>query len=137
MELDVLSILKLNSTLNNLLEGFDDFLYAKKINLTIKDKILILLNEKPLSPFELIKMLSIAKTNLALICQDLIKDGLIKKEKDLIDKRNIIYSLTDTGKEKAIKIAISINKQINMKIEFKNNNEQINNKVKELLGLLS
>lgn len=137
MELDVLNILKLNSTLNNLLEGFDDFLYTKKINLTIKDKILILLNEKPLSPFELIKMLSVAKTNLALICQDLIKDGLIKKEKDLIDKRNIIYSLTELGKEKAVKIAISINKQINMRIEYKNSNEQINNKVKELLELLS
>lgn len=137
MELDVLSILKLNSTLNNLLEGFDDFLYTRKINLTIKDKILILLNEKSLSPFELIKILSIAKTNLALVCQDLIKDGLIKKEKDLIDKRNIIYSLTEAGKERAVKIACSINKQINMRIEFKNNNEQINNKVKELLDLLS
>ncbi len=137
MELDVLNILKLNSTLNNLIEGFDDFLYTKKINLTIKDKILILLTEKSLSPFELIKILSVAKTNLALICQDLIKDGLIKKEKDLIDKRNIIYSLTDVGRERAINIALNINKQINMKIEFKNNNEQINNKVKELLQLLS
>lgn len=137
MELDVLNILKLNSTLNNLIEGFDDFLYTKKINLTIKDKILILLNEKPHSPFELIKILSVAKTNLALICQDLIKDGLIRKEKDLIDKRNIIYSLTDVGRERAINIALNINKQINMKIEFKNNNEQINNKVKELLQLLS
>lgn len=137
MELDVLKILKLNSTLNNLIEGFDDFLYTKNVNLTIRDKVLILLTERSMYPYELIKMLSVAKTNLALICKELVKEGLIKKEKPEIDRRNVVYSLTVVGEEKARSILKLVYKQINMKIEYKNKNEEINNKVDNLLQLLN
>lgn len=137
MNLDVLKMLKLNAKLNNLLEGFDDFLYTKKINLTIKDKILIFLYEKPLSPFELIKMLSVAKTNLALVCQSLIKEDLIKKQKDEIDKRNIFYLITEKGKLKAGELLKEVSKIINNEIEYKNKNAEINAKISELLSLIS
>lgn len=137
MNLDVLKMLKLNAKLNNLLEGFDDFLYTKKINLTIKDKILIFLYEKPLSPFELIKMLSVAKTNLALVCQSLIKEDLIKKQKDEIDKRNIFYLITEKGKLKAEELLKEVSKIINNEIEYKNKNAEINAKISELLSLIS
>ncbi len=137
MNLDVLKMLKLNAKLNNLLEGFDDFLYTKKINLTIKDKILIFLYEKPLSPFELIKMLSVAKTNLALVCQSLIKEDLIKKQKDEIDKRNIVYLITEKGKLKAEELLKEVSKIINNEIEYKNKNAEINAKISELLSLIS
>lgn len=137
MNLDVLKMLKLNAKLNNLLEGFDDFLYTKKINLTIKDKILIFLYEKPLSPFELIKMLSVAKTNLALVCQSLIKEDLIKKQKDEIDKRNIVYLITEKGKLKAGELLKEVSKIINNEIEYKNKNAEINAKISELLSLIS
>ena len=137
MNLDVLKMLKLNAKLNNLLEGFDDFLYTKKINLTIKDKILIFLYEKPLSPFELIKMLSVAKTNLALVCQSLIKEDLIKKQKDEIDKRNIVYLITEKGKLKAGELLKEVSRIINNEIEYKNKNAEINAKISELLSLIS
>ena len=137
MNLDVLKMLKLNAKLNNLLEGFDDFLYTKKINLTIKDKILIFLYEKPLSPIELIKMLSVAKTNLALVCQSLIKEDLIKKQKDEIDKRNIVYLITEKGKLKAGELLKEVSRIINNEIEYKNKNAEINAKISELLSLIS
>ena len=136
MKLDVLKMLKLNALLENLLEGFDDFLYTRKINLTIKDKILIFLYEKPQSPYNLIKLLSIAKTNLALICKALIKDNLIQKQRDEVDRRNIVYNITEKGKEKAEKLISEIEKATSNKMEYKNNFEEINKNMEELLTLL-
>lgn len=136
MKLDVLKMLKLNALLENLLEGFDDFLYTRKINLTIKDKILIFLYEKPQSPYNLIKLLSIAKTNLALICKALIKENLIQKQRDEVDRRNIVYNITEKGKEKAEKLISEIEKATNNKMEYKNNFEEINKNMEELLTLL-
>ena len=136
MGLDVLKIIKLNSVLGNLLEGFDDFLYTKEINLTNKDKILILLTQKPLSPFNLIKSLSIAKSNLALCAEKLIKENYIIKEKDAVDKRNIVYKLTKTGEEKASEILNKLNKALVRKLEHKNNFDEINKTIEKLLNLL-
>lgn len=136
MKLDVLKMLKLNALLENLLEGFDDFLYTRKINLTIKDKILIFLYEKPQSPYNLIKLLSIAKTNLALICKALIKENLIQKQRDEVDRRNIVYNITEKGKEKAEKLISEIEKATSNKMEYKNNFEEINKNMEELLTLL-
>ena len=136
MKLDVLKMLKLNALLENLLEGFDDFLYTRKINLTIKDKILIFLYEKPQSPYNLIKLLSIAKTNLALICKALIKENLIQKQRDEVDRRNIVYNITEKGKEKAEKLISEIEKVTSNKMEYKNNFEEINKNMEELLTLL-
>ena len=137
MDLDVLKIIELNSVLNNLIEGFDDFLYSKKINLTIKDKILISLYEKPCSPYELIKKLSVAKSNLALCAKSLVKQNLIVQQKDEIDKRNILYSITEQGKNKGKEIILKINKAISTKLEHKNNVEEINKNIDGLLKLLS
>jgi len=137
MEIDVLKILELNSLLNNLIEGFDDFLYSKKINITIKDKILLNLMEKSCSPYELIKKISIAKSNLTLVANELIKENKIIKEKDSIDKRSIIYTITDEGKLKAQEILKKIKRGVNSQIEYKNNNEEINKMVAKLLTLLN
>lgn len=133
MEIDVKKILELNLKLNNLLEGFDEFYLNKKFNLTIKDKILVCLISKNLSPFELIKNISIAKSNLALALSDMEKKGLVVKKKDEIDKRNIVISLTANGKVKANEVLNALNKNINSTLAYKNNAEEIN-KLVELLN---
>lgn len=137
MKESVLKIIKLNSLLNNLVEGFDDFLYVKKINLTIKDKILIFLYERNHAPYELIKLLSVAKSNLTLCANDLIKEGLIVKEKDSIDKRNIVYSITSKGKELAKTKIVLLEKVIFDKIEYKNNNEEFLKNIDNLIKFLN
>lgn len=132
MEIDARKIIEITSKLNNLLEGFDTFFSNKKNNLTIKDKLLIFLLEKDLAPFELIKCLGIAKTNLALIVKDLSNNGDIEKFHDEIDKRNITISLTEKGKTKAEEILNNLNKNINQILAFKNNAEKINSLLDEL-----
>lgn len=132
MEIDAKKIIMLTSKLNNLLEGFDEFYLCKKSNLTIKDKLLIFLIDKNLAPFELIKFLGIAKTNLALIIASLEKEGLVVKTRDNIDKRNIIISLTSKGKLKATEILNNINKNINNTLAYKNNANKVNELLNEL-----
>ena len=137
MVIDVLKLLKLNSSIDNILCGYDDLYESKKINLTLKDKFLILLNERPLTPFNLISMLGIAKSNLTLISNSLLKENLIEKKKDEIDKRNIVYNITDKGKEKVNKIVSKINVYLNNQQKFKNNAEEINKYIDIILQYLS
>lgn len=126
MEIDAKKILMLTSKLNNLLEGFDEFYSSKKTSLTNKDKLLVFLLNGDVSPFELLKFLGIAKTNLALIISKMETAGLIVKKQDKIDKRNILVSLTENGKITAEKILEALNKNINKKLAYKNNSEKIN-----------
>lgn len=133
MEIDAKKILMLSSKLNNLIEGFDEFYLSKKTNLTIKDKLLVFLLDSDLAPYELIKLLGIAKSNLALIIADLVKKGYAVKKHDTIDKRNIVVSLTLNGKIKANKILESLNKNINNSLAYKNNGVEVNNLLDELI----
>ncbi|MBO5889432.1 MAG: MarR family transcriptional regulator [Clostridia bacterium] len=126
MEIDAKKIMLLTSKLNNLLEGYDEFYLSKKTNLTIKDKLLVFLLNGDVPPYELLKFLGIAKTNLALIISKMENDGLITKKRDLIDKRNILISLTVSGNIKANEILEKINKNINNALAYKNNGEKIN-----------
>jgi len=137
MEIDAKKIITLTSKLNNLLEGFDEFYLSKKTNLTIKDRLLVFLLNGDLAPFELIKLLGIAKSNLALIIAELAKQNLITKKQDSIDKRNIIISLTNAGTLKANEILKNINKNINNALAFKNNSNDINAIIDELDLLIS
>lgn len=137
MEIDAIKILNLTSILNNLIDGFDEFYLSKKFNLTIKDKLLIFLLKEDKTPFELIKKLGVAKSNLTLMEADLEKKGLIVKKRDEIDKRNILVSLTSTGKIKAKETLEKVNKNINNTLAYKENFEKVNNLLDELLENLS
>ena len=127
----------LSSKLNNLLEGFDEFYLSKKTNLTIKDMLLVFLLNGDLVPYELIKLLGIAKSNLALIIADLVTKGFVIKKRDNIDKRNIVVSLTLDGKTKANKILESLNKNINNALAYKNNSEGVNTLIEDLNNKIS
>ncbi len=137
MEINATNLLILSSKISSKLEGFDAIFLNKKMNLTIKDKFLIFLLDGEKSPSELIELLGVAKTNLALISSELLINKLIQKQKDNLDKRLINYSLTPFGKQKADEIMKNINANIQNSMEYKNKNEEINNLAKELLLLLS
>ena len=137
MEINATNLLILSSKISSKLEGFDAIFLNKKMNLTIKDKFLIFLLDGEKSPSELIELLGVAKTNLALISSELLINKLIQKQKDNLDKRLINYSLTPFGKQKADEIMKNINANIQNCLEYKNKSEEINSLAKELLLLLS
>lgn len=63
-------------------------------------KVLYFIDEyQSVTPQLLISKLGIVKSNLALLTKSLIKDGLIVSSKSLADKRAIVYSITEKGKQ--------------------------------------
>lgn len=133
MEINAKNIIELVSKLNGLIEGFDELFANKRNYLTNKDKIIIFLTEKPLTPAILINKLNIAKTNLALVCKELLNEELIEKTHDLIDKRNISYKLTVKGLKKSNEILKSLSNNMKNQLGTKINCENINNLVDKLL----
>lgn len=65
----------------------------------IKHKVLhiISLNEKT-TPTKLIELLNMARSNLAIICNSLVKNELITKNKEPLNKKEIYYTITEKGK---------------------------------------
>ncbi len=137
MEIDVIKLLKLNASIENILSGFDDLYESKKVNLTLKDKFLIFLSEGPLTPYKLINLLGVAKTNLVLLSNSLLDEKLIVKNKDEIDKRNIVYSITQEGEKRVEEIIFKINVYLNNQQKFKSNAEEINENIDKILSFFS
>lgn len=87
-------LLSLIISFENLLEG------GNKEKFDIKHKVLYLLKHKQTAtPSYLIETLGIARSNLAIICNNLAKQGAILKTKDATNKKEIFYSLTDLGNQ--------------------------------------
>ena len=133
-EIDVKKILMLSSKLNNLLDGFDEFYLSKKTNLTIKDKVLVFLLDKNLSPFELIKLLGIAKSNLANLSKTLISEGVIDSYKSMGNYRNIFYRITEKGLNELNAYKVSLYKVFGEK--FENNLSEIGFHIEKILEIL-
>lgn len=88
---DLLSIV---INLEYLLEG------QSKEKFDIKHKVLHLISKKEkTTPTELIDMLNMARSNLAIICNSLVKADLITKNKEPLNKKEIYYTVTEKGKE--------------------------------------
>lgn len=85
--------------LSNLTDGFSVTGSCKNNVLSIRLKILFLLEEKDQTPADLISALCIAKSNLANVLKSLINDGLIESYKNLNNTRNINYHILDKGKK--------------------------------------
>ena len=85
--------------LANLCDGFSVANSSKNNILSIKIKILFMLEEKDQTPSELISTLCIAKSNLANMLRSLIEEGLVESYKNLNNYRNINYHLTDKGRQ--------------------------------------
>lgn len=137
MEIDSKELIILFTKLNNVIDGFDEVFLIKNNNLTIKDKILIFLNEKPQTPYELIKKLGLAKSNLALITKDLINEEKIIKTQDSFDKRNIKYIITEKGNNYIQKVLKLIDNNINKQLKYTKNAEKINQLTKTLNDVLN
>ena len=75
-----------------LLEG------QSKEKFDIKHKVLHLISQKEkTTPTELIEILSMARSNLAIICNNLVKQGYITKTKEPLNKKEIYYEVTEKG----------------------------------------
>ncbi len=80
-------------------------LYTRKASETergafgLKERLLFCLRRRPLPPRELMEMLGMVKSNLALLARKCIGEGLIEKSRRSSDNRALVYELTDKGNE--------------------------------------
>lgn len=76
-----------------------NFEHGRGSGVTLRTKILYLLDQGARSPIELIEKLCMVKSNLAILCNKMVEDGVIAKSKHAEDKRIISYNITDKGRE--------------------------------------
>lgn len=76
-----------------------NFAHGKGSFVTLRTKALFLISKKPQSPIELMEKLCMVKSNLALLCNKMVDDGVIVKVKNSDDKRVISYHITERGVE--------------------------------------
>lgn len=128
-----INIIKLICEMQSLLEGYNLKNNCKENQLTIKLKILTYLFGGTKSTYFLIKNIGIAKTNLNLLCNELIENKLILKRKDELDSRVVLYSISDVGKAYLVEELDKLGK------DFENFNskklEDLNKLVAELLKI--
>ena len=128
-------ILDLAIRLENLCEGFDET--NKSAILTSKIKILFELSKKDVvTPSTLKNNVGLAKSNIAILCNSLAKEGLIEKKKDKFDTREILYSLTDSGREHLAEYLKKAQKNFEGQLAYKDNMEQIDTEVQNLYELV-
>lgn len=71
---------------------------ADSTKFDIKLKVLHIINSnQKTTPNLIIDKLGMARSNLAIMCNKLSQDGLISKHKDLMNKKEIYYKLTQKG----------------------------------------
>lgn len=133
----ILKIVELRIKLQSLCDGFNTQDSNKKSMLTMDKKILFVLSKnKNCTPITLIETLGIAKSNLALLCKSMIKDGLITQSKGETDKRNIFYNITEKGSAKLNELISSMQNDI-----LKNVNgvtqKQLENNIDEIIKFLN
>lgn len=85
--------------LTQISKNYIDFLSQNSFDLENKILFYICTN-KGCSPQDMIDFFKIKKTNLAIICKNLIDKNLIIKQKNAIDARSINYECTKDGEEK-------------------------------------
>ena len=127
----VKDILEVSLKLQNFLEGFDVSSKSAIISSKFKTLFFIAQAEK-CTPNTLIENLGLAKSNVAILCNQLLKEKLIEKIRDEFDNRGIFYSITQDGKnylnEQLEKMTFNFSRQL----DYKNNMKQIEKLVNEL-----
>lgn len=71
---------------------------ADKFDIKLKVLHLIDRNENA-TPNLLIDKLGMARSNLAIMCNKLVKNSLIEKHKESLNKKEIFYTITQEGKD--------------------------------------
>lgn len=128
-------IVEVISRLQILCEGFDDL--NKSSVLTSKVKVLLEVSDKKdVSPNKLKSKVGLAKSNLTLLCNSLIKDDLLTKTRDKFDSRAICYNITQKGQEYLDGVLSQMKKNFEGELAYKNNIKQIETAVKNLQELI-
>lgn len=110
---------------------------AHDLTLTVRLKTLsIIANNKNCSPSLLMEHLNIAKSNLAIICKGLLKEGLIVSERTKEDKRNIYYDATPLGEKELTNYYTALEKNLTSKLNARDI-KIIERKIDELVNLLN
>lgn len=128
-------IVSLASRLQILCEGFDEL--NKNTVLTSKLKVLLELSKsEKVTPNKLSEKLGMAKSNLTILCNSLVKDKLVDKIKDEFDGRAIYFTMTKKGEELLEEILLKMKKNFEDELAYKDNIKQIDIAVKNLLELV-
>lgn len=90
-------IIELRILLSYVSDGFSLEDASKYTPLTTRIKVLFLLEQKDFSPFELIEIVGIAKSNLANLLKTMIRDGVVVSYKAENNSKNIFYTITESG----------------------------------------
>lgn len=129
------NILSLAIRLENLCEGFDET--NKSAVLTSKVKVLLEISkENSVTPNTIKSNIGLAKSNIAIMCNALVEEGLIHKNKDSADTREISYSITEKGLDELDKFLLKAKKNFEGRLAYKNNMKQIDEAVEDLLSLV-
>lgn len=132
---DINNIINLTCRLIGLCEGFDQT--SKSALISAKFRVLFVINqEKKISPSLLKEKVSLAKSNLALLCKKLIEEKLIISSKDNFDTRVIFYSLTEEGERVLQDMLSKMKFNFVNEIAYKNNFNEIMSLVAKLNQLL-
>ena len=84
-------LIELRIALTNACDGFSIENGNKNILLSSRIKLLYLLNEKDMTPAELIIGLGVAKSNLANLSKAMVEEGVIDSYKNVDNMRNVYY----------------------------------------------
>ena len=93
------SLIETRILLGKLCDGFSTSNSTKNNTLSIRLKILFLLEDKDLTPADLISTLCIAKSNLANVLKTLMIEGFVESYKNSSSSRNINYRITEKGRD--------------------------------------
>ena len=133
---NIKDVLALAIRLENLCEGFDET--NKSAVLTSKVKVLLELSKaERVTPNVLKNNVGLAKSNIAILCNSLVKEKLIEKNRDSFDTREISYSLTDEGKEFVNAYLLKARKNFEGQLAYKDNMKEVNQAVKDLNELIN
>lgn len=133
----ILKIVELRIKLQSLCDGFNTKNANKVRMLSMDKKVLFVLSNTPdCTPATLIKTLGIAKGNLALLCKNLIKLGLISKSSGEVDKRNIYYNITKSGTEVLNKFLLSFKSEAFCDMD-KNKQDKLEKNLSEIIEFLN
>lgn len=130
------TVINLVCRLTDLCEGFDES--NKNCIISTKFKILFTIDKyTSVTPTILKEEVSIAKSNLAILCKKFEQDGEIIKIKDAVDGRCVRYKLTAKGKKYLQNCLELMEKNFVTAVGYKNNLQDIKTCANKLVCLVN
>ena len=130
------TVVNLACKLTDLCEGFDET--NKTCIMNAKFKVMLVIDRYDIvSPTILKNEVSIAKSNLAILCKKLQENGEIVKYKDMADGRCVRYKLTDKGRKYLQDMLDLMEKNFMAAVSYKNNIQDIKVVADKLVKLVN